>query len=590
MSAGLAYNVLTEFRFEIGSAMLGSQQLAGAVDKISAAADNTLFSFQKLGMGIVASMGLGTGGLLGAMGLALQVSDKFAQSQRDIANIITSNTGDTLTWAQALINAENTMQNINKKAQEFSLSTTDLMTTTKQIGAVLLSHGLDDTSLGKSVDISRQFLKSAPTLGVDPQESQQQLVRAVMGNASGNDTLFNRLTGETIAGSPFGGKGGTQKFNALDPAKRLEVLTNALGQFSKNVNYTKGNALSLSGEMRILGENIRGQFSILRSFGDVLMIPVKQVLHGINTYLQGPGKQIIDSFSKMLSKSMENPRQILASLMQASSLKADISITGKLFGIIGGFNLLFHALKFLGMAIPSMTSVLITFAGSVAVAGGVVAGLAYMLSGVFMFVARLIPQLAIMLVIFQLISRAIAYAKISDAEDMLELAPKMAETTRLFKVAFQGIFDMFDELALLIAPLFKVSIYARAANWALNGLAYGLIVIRATIEGINSLLWQIIMQFNHFIVGGGIDWGSIASSFNRGFDKVMAEAYGGVQSGDSIVKNVTNIGKVEIKNQFKENMEPDRIAFSLTKQLAKVAQNPGQSNGRTMTQVAGANS
>lgn len=587
MANAVVYNVLTEFKFEIGSALLGTEKLAGAVDQVSQAADNTLLSFQRLGMGIVASMGLGAGGLLGTIGLALQVSDKFAQSQRDIANIITSNTGNTLSWADALVQAESTMANINKKAQEFSLSSTDLLSTSKQIGAVLLSHGLDDTSLKKSVEISRQYLKSAPTLGIDAGLAQQQLVRSVMGDASGNDTLFNRLTGETTAMKEFGGAGGTKKFNALDSAKRLDVLTNALAQFSSNANYVKGNALSLSGEMRRLGESIRGPFSILRSFGDMVMKPVLIALHGFNEYLQGPGKQIVDSLAKMFSKSMEHPRQIIASLMQASSLKSDLDITGKIFGLIGGLNFLFHVMKLLGISIPSVSTMLLAFGGTISVVGGVFAGLMYIMSGLVMFVLRLIPQLAAILVIFQLISRAIAYAKISDAEDMLDLAPKLTESTRLMKVAFQPLLDLFDDIALWISPLFKISTYARMAAAALDWLAHVLVAVRAIFEGIASVIFQLQVQIYKLMNGQGFDWSALWEAYKSGVDRVMAEAFGNVQSGEAVTTQVTNIGKVEIKNQFKENMEPDRIAFSLTKQLAKVAQNPLSSRDRGFSPIAG---
>jgi hypothetical protein len=50
----------------------------------------------------------------------------------------------------------------------------------------------------------------------------------------------------------------------------------------------------------------------------------------------------------------------------------------------------------------------------------------------------------------------------------------------------------------------------------------------------------------------------------------------------AVVQQTTNINKVEIRNDFKEQMEPDRIAFTLKDQLLKAANNPGQAAGRSL--------
>jgi hypothetical protein len=580
MAAPLLYNVITEFRFEIGSALLGSEKLSSAVQDISTAADGALHSFQRLGAGIVASMGIGTGGLLGALGLALQVSDKFAQSQRDIANIITSNAGGTMTWADALAVADSTMSNINKKAQEFSLSTSDLLSTSKQLGAVLLSHGLDDVTMSKSVDLSRQYLKSAPTLGVDPGMAQQQLVRAVLGDASGNDTLFTRLTGETKALKPFGESGGTQKFNALPAAQRLDLLTKGLAQFSSNVNYTHGNALSLSGEMRRLSENIKGTFSIIKGVGDALIVPVKMALHGLNNYLQTSGKAIFDSFGKIIASSFEKPETALATFYQASRLAADVKLASTILGVVGGFIAMNHVLGMLGISIPIVTIALRALAVAVGV-GTVGAGLLMALFvKMFAAITAILVPLALLVGFIQLISRAIAYAKINDAKALAELAPRFAEVMRLFKFIFQPFFDAFDAVAEFISPLFQVSLYARMAASALEFMATTLLLARATFQGIVFAIMELFNQLQKFFSGGGFSFAAIGDAFNAGIDQLLEEALGKVSTGESTVTQVTNIGKVEIKNQFKEQMEPDRVAFSLTKQLMKAAQNPTQSRGR----------
>lgn len=152
------FKVITEFRFDIGHAMLESKTLQGQVEKISTAADNALLSFQRVGMGLVAQMGLVSGGVLGFLYDAIQASDKFSQSQRNLANIFLTNQkafGDQgLTFQQAMTNASKVMDTIHHKAMDFSLDPNDLLNQTKLIAPVLVSHGLDGANLATSIDLS----------------------------------------------------------------------------------------------------------------------------------------------------------------------------------------------------------------------------------------------------------------------------------------------------------------------------------------------------------------------------------------------------------------------------------------------------
>ncbi len=81
------FNVLTEFRFDVASAVANSQTLQGELGKISGAADEVHFGLKRVGFGLLAQMGLGTGGFLGAIYSALKAADKFEMTQRKIANI-----------------------------------------------------------------------------------------------------------------------------------------------------------------------------------------------------------------------------------------------------------------------------------------------------------------------------------------------------------------------------------------------------------------------------------------------------------------------------------------------------------------------
>lgn len=82
----------------------------------------------------------------------------------------------------------------------------------------------------------------------------------------------------------------------------------------------------------------------------------------------------------------------------------------------------------------------------------------------------------------------------------------------------------------------------------------------------------------------------ILANMGTAFDQGMNDFFARVleQQKDMLVKdkNVsqqnTNIGKIEIRQDFKENMEPDRIAMSLMKVLQDVATNPTQATNRSI--------
>ena len=66
----------------------------------------------------------------------------------------------------------------------------------------------------------------------------------------------------------------------------------------------------------------------------------------------------------------------------------------------------------------------------------------------------------------------------------------------------------------------------------------------------------------------------------EGYQDYWWKIFGGKGEGSAdkkeVSKNVTNIGNVNINQQFKEQLEPDRIAFAVTDQLKKLATNPVQ--------------
>lgn len=75
--------------------------------------------------------------------------------------------------------------------------------------------------------------------------------------------------------------------------------------------------------------------------------------------------------------------------------------------------------------------------------------------------------------------------------------------------------------------------------------------------------------------------------YNSTVDSVLKENVSGLNDPNKKDKNVTNrvtnIGNVNIRQDFKENMEPDRIAHSFMKTINDLAVNPRQAAGRSFS-------
>ena len=155
---------------------------------------------------------------------------------------------------------------------------------------------------------------------------------------------------------------------------------------------------------------------------------------------------------------------------------------------------------------------------------------------------------------------------------------------------------IFDAVARLIAPLFGVDTTLRplvglveALAGALDTLANVVIGIGATFSGIATLMGESfaeilrVLSFTpmELIQGkhGGFNFEALSTSFDRGFEEFLEAAFRKPPSReDGVVQQTVNVNKIEIANNFKEQQEPDRVAFTIKDQILKAAANPLSGN------------
>lgn len=600
------FNIVTEFRFDIAHAVADSKTLQNQVGLISDTANQALYSLKRVGVGLVAQMGLFSGGTLGFLYSAIQASEKFGQTQRKLANVFLANKDamgqQGMTFLSAMKQSEKIMESIKTKAFEFALDPEQLIGQTSSIAPMLLSHGLDDNKLTKSIDISRGLLKSAPTLGVDPGMIQGQLINLVMGRAGLENTLFQRLMSET---KPFKDNNinDSKSFNIMPAQKRIEVLRQSLLQFGSNAEVIAGNVNSLSGQMTKFTSMIKGTFSVLKPLGDALMVPIIKAFKYVNQWIDTNGRQIIESVTNLVKGFLEDPVKAYVQLRQLGRLKGDLQLASRLTYLYGLFHGGVHILELFGIKLGGVSGALRL------VFGYLRTGIGWLLSVVpwvkilsfsfsvlktaFLMTARILAPIIFFLQIF---SATLAKLEVIWGSWMAENAGRTAQTLERIGAAFSkimlpltmaidGMSDLLSGLLGWFATKEILLDFFEKFAVVLEFLGKVVVHVLSLISGMtNALIGQIynLSQGNYKDIFSKKSWSNLA---DEGYKDFWNKYYPTQKTDEELPTSghVTNIGTVNLSQQFKEQMEPDRIAFAFVDQMKKLAMNPTQSSGRSMS-------
>lgn len=592
------YTVVSEFKFEVGSALVGSERVQNAVDGIAGSVDRAQQSLKGLGLSFVASFGLGATSFVGLLGQAIKTSDNFLKGQLVLSNIISSNmhmmSGDVGTFNDRLMVSSRILKDIAKDAMKFGLDENELASMTKMMAAMLVPKGLAGTNFGGARDLSRNLMKSAPSLGVDPTLVQGQLIRLLedTGQADMNNTLFRRLTSETKAFKEAlaGAENAAKKFNTLSLEKRFALVQAGLSQFASDMDVLQGMSLTVGNMMQRLRNIFVGFNGILKPIGDALMGPIRQAFAFLMSYLDNQVRRSIESFSGILKIFVSDIEKSAVNLMQARRFGSDFRNAGRVFSIA----LIAQFLAHLGLLGVVLRVILIPFA-LLAKLFSFLAPVLAPLASILFFVIGAITKFSLallpILAIFQTISRAVAIAKVRDLKLMPGIIAGVMEQakrfTDLMMIVFGPALEFLDMIADKMAWLFQLSFWLQRIVDISKFLVDVFVVLFGVIQGFVFSIGQFINNLSQGKILGAFD--GVTDQFKIGVDDFFDKFLARTQNDDGSTKvanNITNIAKVEINNQFKEQMEPDRIAFTLRDQLLKAATNPQQASGRSLRGAA----
>ncbi len=336
MAIAPVFTIAAEFVFH-EAAESGLDKITSKLDAVSRSAGTAINTVSALGMNMVMSFSGAGGGILGVLSKAVQVSDKFKQSQLDLVKIIGANSNNLQGVGgfnnQLSISAK-IMKEISHDAQKFALPENSFLHAFKGVAGLLIPKGLAGDNLKVARDMSRNLLKSAPALGIDAFQVQGQLMRSVEGSASMGDTLFRRLLGEAPEAFQGANVKTTKGFNALSAAKRVDVLNKALEKFSTNTEELIARTKTMSGVFQRAKNIFTGYDSVLKPIGDLVTKIIVPLANDVLSFINKEGRQIIQGLAKFVEGFMDKPKNMLINLMQLRNLGSDAFSAAKWAGFV----------------------------------------------------------------------------------------------------------------------------------------------------------------------------------------------------------------------------------------------------------------
>lgn len=640
------FKVATEFRFEIASALLNSKKLQTGLEGISNSVNQVEANLAGLSLNLASSLGLFPSSIVGIVGAGLKSSEGFYQTQLAFANLISSNkehlSGTVDTYSDRLLVAKQIISDIVAKGNEFGLPEKDLISFTKNTAAMLIQTGQVGRNFSTAIELSRNLLKSAPNLGIEPWQVQGQMMDMISGNASRGGRLWDRLTAETEEFGQFK-KSGTKGFNLLTPKKRIDLLRGAFQKFASDTKILEARLNSLTGQMQKLRNIVMGVEGILKPIGDAVKVPILKMLKVINNVLEKEGKKTFSNIGELLGSFISDPKKLFTNIMQIKNLGADVQRTGNIVSIGAGALILGQALKFLKvtakLAHPAIGAVAMslgvlydvmqrlpvgfgglstTLLATVGILGAGVVGILKFKEATaalgFIFKRIFLPA-TLLIGLMQILTRAQSKAKLLDLEripgGIAEISNKMVRFNTALNNIMSPVTAATEAISDFLAPFFTsywifdttskkfeflTSIMESVGDGvlALQGVFSGVIFSFMHLGEMLAIRFDelgkgnILQAFDMDYIKSKTTFGSFEDAYLAGFDDFLEDHFARMAAGDTkfVSQQHTNIaGGIHINNQFKEQMEPDRIAFTLKDQLLRAAQNPTQARNKSLATI-----
>lgn len=587
------FEVATEFRFDVGEAILNTNKLQGAVDGLDRTVNGALTNLQYLAGGLVAHLGLGAGGIIGVLTKAYKVSEDFNLATMGFSNNISSNmdflTGNIETFNDRLTASRDILEQIGKEAYGAGLSSSELANVVQRIATPLASRGKLGHNYEGGISMGKNLLTASSAIGLNPGVATESLARALTDRMALHGALFQRLVG-TQAFRQAGVRTQGQLIG-MDTGKKIDMLSKALAQLGGNAEFINYRLSLMSTKFIQLFENIN---NFLKPIGDAIMIPLKRIFDGVNKWLATNGPRIGQAIGKVITDIFADPEKFLINLQQLRHFKDDLhramhwTSVGLLASSVLGF---FNKTKPLGEMVEGWLGItkgngIIAILQSEA---GWLTKAIRLISGAF---SEFLPNVMALTFFFQIFSRARIKAQINDVKSWADMLPDFIDAFIKLKDSVANIFlpltMAIDVWSDWLAILFETSVMGRFLLGTLKLLAtvlefVGNLVVRllgvmsGALSSVIGSMYGSTAHDDHSFTG---IFKNLVKDFKDGYNDFTDKHLSGQATPPRLPPNINNHNHIEARFDMREQLEPDRIAFAVTESLKKLTinalQGPGQ--------------
>ena len=522
--------------------------------------------------------------------------------------------------------SSNMIDRLGQTANKFALDSRDFLNTFNQMNALLLPKGAAGVNLENSSKMARNVMMGADILGLSPTEAAWQMQTLLQGRAQEGMGIFNRLKLETEAfkntqASTF------NRMIRTKPSQAIEKVNKAFDQYLKKAGLQEARLKKVSLQMTILNNQLRGINSPLRQVGDLIRNLAVSSLKNINSWLDKHLPKIAEAFKKVVNLITRDVENFYIQLSKTTRLSQSFEVSKQRTLLLAAIIGILHVVKYFQkgltrMAVGLVALGLISQQTSKGVASFLAStkGMQSSLRGVFQIfktmgvaliantwkfkkaiagtvifltsaLAQFVAAWAAIFAVFRVFDSAKAHAEVINLKSLKEgvsgiskFAADLVISINLLLSPFKYLIDIVGKT---IAPLFAFSWWLNHLKNLLGSSANNIVNLsRAISEGLVATFTDILSNFKWF-TSHLVNTAKLLLTFNfkeflkmgeflnqqaapfqqkekkealQNFSKYTSLAEKGVTT-----QNITLIpnAKIEIRNQFPENIEPNRIATAI---------------------------
>ena len=594
-------NILAHFKFEIGSAQVSLSNLNKNLETVSKGTKDLNNQFKALFASHAFSLTGGAGGLIGTMHKMVTSSEDFFQLQRKISTIMVANTRNQMNFNTAMRTSGVIMRDLANDAQKMALPIDEYTQVFSELAGPMAAKGVAGANFKNTRNLSRNFMMMTRVFPMQPWQLQNLMAGAI----TNQNPLFRVLKDDTEAFKNMS----LGRWRGMKYGKKVETLNKAFDQYtSQNPEIIESYTKSLSGQLVILTNSFKSLTSVLKPLGDVVKGPLIQGIVLVNKWISEQLSISLKKVADILRPLSRNLTGLYIELDKLQSLSASFKSARtygavtffiyellsfrKIIGRVGG-RLGVFTKKFATLIGGSFTGLLKWATKTKTTLSAIAVSFSFLAKAMVSYLSFMIPfQL-----LFRVIDSARAQAKVKDLEKYSKELPQVTEKATEVAKAFASIqFPITTLINLLgesISFLFQKTWWLEKVYNVLKmfdihkvviniskGFAMLWSVFRSFIEAFAIITAKVVMDPKKILEPIKL-FGDLADTFfdlskkriDKNFariDKYHSDFLANASKPEPPV--YINNGPVTIRNQFPENLEPDRIAVALKDVLVKSVQ------------------